>query len=236
MEGPSLQYSPPPNVSKRRPLTRHLLLGGIFLVVVALYFRGEEIWRQAQLVYYQHQCQNHLQAADQAVYEERPDGARRLVDRLQYLSSPAGAAYYFDPDWADFNALLAPPGVAPNPTLYLHQRQTPDGRNRLVAVELLTVRSIGAARALDFSVRVIEPGYLSPPKDLSAGSGLVLGRVIVSSQSALRLFAGQNDPDNPSHFIIEYQEDDSRHRTIDGWLRDDDTVALEPRDTPSTLP
>jgi hypothetical protein len=217
-------------------LARRLLLAGVFLIALALYFRGDDIWRQAQLVYYQHQCQYHVPTSDQVAYEERPDGARLLVDREQYHTSPAGAAYYFDPDWAAFNALLAPPGIAPNATLFLHQRQTPDGRNRLISVELLAVRSIGTARTLDFSVRVIEPGYLSAPKDLSAGAGLVLGRVIVLSHSDLRLFAGRSDPDNPSHFTIEYQEDGSLHRTIDGWLRDDDTVALEPRDAPSTLP
>jgi len=235
MEGKPLQYSPRPTW-RRHPLGRHLLLGGVFLIALALYFRGPEVWRRVQLVYGQQQCLDHSLPADQSVYEERPEAARELVNRLQYRSTPAGAAYFFDEDWAQFNALLAPPGIAPNATLYLHRRQTPDGRSRLVAVELLTVRSIGAARALDFSVRVIEPGFLALPKDLSTGSGLVLGRVIVSANSSLRLFAGQSDPDNPSHFTIEYQEDDARHRTVDGWLRDDDTVALEPRDTPSTLP
>lgn len=236
MEGKPLQYSPRPTGPRHKSHIQRLAWGGVFLIAVALYFRGPDIWRQAQLVYYQQLCLSQTLPAGRIVYEERPADARQLVNQLQYRSSPAGGAYYFDPDWARFNALLAPPGVAPNATLFLHRLRTPDGRSRLVAVELLTVRSIGTARALDFSVHVIEPGYLSSPKDLSAGAGLVLGQVIVSSQSTLRLFAGRNDPDNPSHFVIEYQEDDSRHRTMDGWLRDDDTVALEPRDTPSTWP
>jgi len=236
MEGKPLQYSPRPAWLHRKSAVRRLVIGGLFLIAAAIYFRGPDIWRQAQLVYYQQLCLGQTLAAGRIVYEERPGDARQLVDQLHYRPTPAGGAYYFDADWADFNAVLAPPGIAPNATLYLHQRQTPGGQSRLVAVELLTVRSIGTARALDLSVRVIEPGYLSPPRDLSAGAGLVLGRVIVSAERSLRLYAGQSDPDNPSHFVMEYQEDDGRHRTIDGWLREDDTVILEPRDTPSTLP
>lgn len=236
MEGKPLQYSPRPGWLHRKSPIRRLVWGGMFLIAAALYFRGPDIWRQAQLIYYQRLCLGQTLSVGRIVYEERSGDARQLATQSQYRSTPAGGAYYFDLDWACFNALLAPPGIAPNATLYLHQRRTPGGQSRLVAVELLTVRSIGTARALDFSVRVIEPGYLSPPRDLSAGAGLILGRVIVSAQSALRLYAGQSDPDNTSHFVIEYQENDGRHRTIDGWLREDDTVALEPRDTPSTWP
>lgn len=236
MEGNPLGYWQGRLWSRKRPLKGRLLMGGVLVIAVAVYFRGPELWRQAQLIFYQQRCLNQNLPADRPVYEQRPAAARELVSRYGYRAMSDGGAYYVDANWAGFNALLAPPGIAPNATLYLHQRRTPDGEDRLVAVELLTVRSIGSARALDFLVRVIEPGYLSMPKDLSAGGGLVLGRAIVSAESTLRVFAGQSDPDNPSHFAIEYQEDDTRHRTIDGWLKNDGTVVLEPRDTPSTLP
>jgi hypothetical protein len=44
-----------------------------------------------------------------------------------------------------------------------------------------------------------------------------------------RVFAGQPDPRNASHFTIGY-EVDGKPGTIDGWLLKDLTVVLEPRE------
>jgi hypothetical protein len=44
----------------------------------------------------------------------------------------------------------------------------------------------------------------------------------------LRLYAGQLDPHNPSHFTIDYVLHNQRG-TIDGWLLDDDRLRFEPR-------
>lgn len=48
----------------------------------------------------------------------------------------------------------------------------------------------------------------------------------------LRLYAGQPDAADESHFTIDYQTPDGRG-TIDGWLMHDDTVKLEVRDGPA---
>jgi hypothetical protein len=45
---------------------------------------------------------------------------------------------------------------------------------------------------------------------------------------ATRIYAGQLDPEDASHFTIDYEARGRRH-TIDGWLRDDETVLLEER-------
>jgi len=52
----------------------------------------------------------------------------------------------------------------------------------------------------------------------------------------LRFFSGRIDPADPSHFTIDYdvalvhdpQAIPILHGTIDGWLRDDDSILLEP--------
>jgi hypothetical protein len=41
----------------------------------------------------------------------------------------------------------------------------------------------------------------------------------------LRLFAGQVDPKDPSHFTVQVHIDEKR-QVIEGWLRDDGTVSL----------
>jgi len=54
------------------------------------------------------------------------------------------------------------------------------------------------------------------------------GRVRIDYKDQLRIFAGQPDPTDASHFTIAY-ELDGVPGTIDGWLFDDDSVRLKPR-------
>lgn len=54
------------------------------------------------------------------------------------------------------------------------------------------------------------------------------GTLAYKPAEQLRVFAGQADPQDASHFTIRY-ELDGIAGTIDGWLRADGSVALEPR-------
>ena len=51
----------------------------------------------------------------------------------------------------------------------------------------------------------------------------------------LRLYAGQIDPNDESHFTIDCETPAGRG-TIDGWLLADDTVKVEVRNGPATAP
>jgi hypothetical protein len=51
----------------------------------------------------------------------------------------------------------------------------------------------------------------------------------------LRLYAGQPDPVDSSHFTIPYETTSGRG-TIDGWLQADDTVKMQVRDGPAKQP
>jgi len=55
------------------------------------------------------------------------------------------------------------------------------------------------------------------------------GTVRVRDRDVLRIFSGQPDPADPSHFTIAYERDGAAG-VIDGWLRDDDRIRLIPRD------
>ena len=54
-------------------------------------------------------------------------------------------------------------------------------------------------------------------------------------QGALRVFAGQPDPADPSHFTIDYESDAGRH-TMDGWLQPNDKVTFKIRRTAPAAP
>jgi hypothetical protein len=50
-----------------------------------------------------------------------------------------------------------------------------------------------------------------------------------ATEGPLRLFAGQADANDASHFTIDYVLGDQKG-VIDGWLKDDGSVLLEKRD------
>ena len=54
------------------------------------------------------------------------------------------------------------------------------------------------------------------------------GRIEPHLQNILRIFSGQPDPKDESHFTIDY-ELDGNPDVIDGWLLRDQTVVLQPR-------
>jgi len=56
--------------------------------------------------------------------------------------------------------------------------------------------------------------------------------VVLGMADKVRVFNGQPDPSDASHFTIGY-EVDGQPGTIDGWLTDDGIVKLEVRDGPA---
>jgi hypothetical protein len=49
------------------------------------------------------------------------------------------------------------------------------------------------------------------------------------TEGPLRLFAGQLDPNDASHFTIDYVIGDQKG-VIDGWLKEDGSVLLQKRE------
>jgi hypothetical protein len=56
----------------------------------------------------------------------------------------------------------------------------------------------------------------------------VAGSYYFPAKQSLRVFAGQLDPTDESHFTIRYDAD-GKSDILDGWLMPDDTVKLELR-------
>jgi hypothetical protein len=111
--------------------------------------------------------------------------------------------------------------------LFIHGRSTPGGPERLVGV-MFDATMFLAGDPNPLSIRV----YSSPRPMLQGcgGHGNVGGLGLPSASSEpLRLFAGQPDPVDSSHFTIRYSAG-KRHGVIDAWLRRDDSVALSAHD------
>jgi hypothetical protein len=138
-------------------------------------------------------------------------------------------------DWRTINAELSS-NIASNGTIFLGELRTPDrSRTRLVGIDVL-----GWSTA--------PGGLVTHARTIIAGSAISLPRYGVASQQTIPLplpeptlvmHRPQLDGADPSHFTITFESGKERG-TIDGWLKDDETVVLEPhRDalaTTSTAP
>jgi hypothetical protein len=78
------------------------------------------------------------------------------------------------------------------------------------------------------SLEILQPADHQTTITWTKGTSWENGRVDADLKGVLRVFAGQADPADPSHFTIPYDLDD-QPGVIDGWLRDDEVVLLQPR-------
>ena len=205
-----LAYAPRPPVHRRRAFGRWLAVGFVLFVVATGSTWLPPVWRRGRLLLLQHRCMAYAAPAGQVVADLRS-------------SPPTGVV---PPDWAAFYALLSPPGFRSDGTVFLHERRTPDGRSRLVAVDVVDMPG-DATRAC---CRVIAGGTLArPPRPT-----LDWTTEEAWTTDDLQFRAGVADPADPTHFTFNVI--DAGHPvTYDGWLGDDDAVRLERR-MPSVTP
>jgi hypothetical protein len=125
-------------------------------------------------------------------------------------------------EWAKFYAMLSPPGMFSSGTVFLHERTSPSGNRRLVAVDASL--SMHSTPAILLVPRVIRPGSLlaEPAESIHTSAGYI------SAPPADAVHAGQLDSADASHFTIRVVSN-SREQILDGWLRDDDQVVIERR-------
>ena len=183
---------------------------------------------------------------DMVVYEEEPESAASLI--------AAGGEYTRVKTGGNFNtpvaihvpdrlATLAKQSASPmrlrGATLFLHARTSPAGNRRIVVVQRGPNTLVPAfVPYTDLEIILLEPSWrtgvprgIDPPE---------VPRVLIphdlnAMTRHLRIYAGQPDDDDPSHFTIEYESHGQRG-TIDGWLQDDDTVRMRVRGQPATGP
>lgn len=130
----------------------------------------------------------------------------------------------------------APPSAATflsegNPIVFVHQRETPQRDSRIVAVAMVFAQNELFLYGDEYTpATLVLRSTVSQP--------LPIGRSLRLPARA-RIFAGQPDQSDATHFTIDYELNGQRS-TIDGWLMNDGEVKLEPRGqsivAPATLP
>lgn len=126
-------------------------------------------------------------------------------------------------------------GIEGHALIFVGARQASDGEQRIVVVLRQGSESGGDTCGMPMKALAV-PIQSSPTGGLmmqyrqpanSMAKGIPRGQVF-------RLFYGQQDGSDPSHFTIRY-EWNGVAGTIDGWLRVDDNVELRVRDGPCAV-
>jgi hypothetical protein len=219
---------------RRRRGRRALLVMGLIAVAGSALWWGFGVGRHVTLLRLQQRCMAYRHPSTLAVFEEDPQRAAQLLaadsrySRLHASASPVGISA---PEWNALYESVSPHGVARTATLFVHERRNAGGRTRIVAVVLGRWSMLPEKSLLFVSVRVLRPGTLvSPPALLF--DDMPFEQLPGQQHGSTRIYAGQADPADASHFTIDYDivaPDRVLRVTLDGWLRDDDTVALQLR-------
>ena len=224
---------PPPPAHRARWFRRVATLALAVVAAGACVRWGPAAWRRIQVLHLQRQCMTRHEPYDLVVLEVDAERARALAaGQPAYRSvTQAGSwqpyAYYLPPEWESFYAAHSPSGLLSFGTVFLHERRTPSGRRRLVTVDFSS-REFVHGYNWPVQWRVFEPGSLLRPPRLLASRQTDL-HPAVGPNRLLRAYAGQVDWSDPAHFTVEVEH--ARGTTLfDGWLRDDDTVLIEPRE------
>jgi hypothetical protein len=237
---PPINYAPPPK-GIRYHWVRRLTALALLVALCALAIRyGPRLNRRLDLLRCQRAAMGYSAAADHVVYERDPIEAAALLRASpnywaldwpsddghdtppSHTFNPSGAVVDFVPAWREFYRITSPPGRNTGAVIFLHKLRSPAGHERLVAVDGFL--SIGIA-GLRLNACVFQPGTLfSRPKFVSDAANFSLEEI--GELPARRVYAGQLDPADPSHFTVLYKTADG-NGVIDGWLMDDDNVKFK---------
>jgi hypothetical protein len=237
--GVRLGYSPRPPWHRRRKVRRVTFCLIVVGAMAGVIMQGPRVWRRARILYYQYECSTFSQPPDTVVYEPDPARAALLLHKgLQYWGSESTPQYAIAPDppcLVRLNSLV--PVSCMSGLGFMHELRNHKGDRRLVVIDppydpsaffyrvVPLTRPFGDSPATTNSVNI---GSCYPGK-------LLLNLGSTTPDPGLRTFAGQVDPNDPSHFTFAYESPKGKG-TIDGWLTDQCDIEMRVRDGPATTP
>jgi hypothetical protein len=252
-----LVYAPGDTRKRRRFIKWSIVLALLISLAIIGRRYGPHAWLFARQYYWQRQCMNFDPPADAVVYlmpaaaASAPavappymNGASPEVPQLQgYMYWSNGCSTRAPIDWVRFldatsNKPVANWGLG-SAVAFCHERISSGGHHRLVTVEFTwmegTVASDGVVfLPYGFCAQTYAPAQWNGCPPLTGRtSGLYL--TTDPPDEPKRVFAGQADPADGSHFSIEYEWADGLHGFVDGWLEDDETVKLAIRPGPGDI-
>lgn len=223
-----------PRVSNRRyvflGIWISLALAGV--LIGSHYLRSLPARLKLQWDYFR--CERYVLAPSQVVYDASQSSGSLLFPQFkgqapfkpfpkpQCWLNLEGAQPLYATFWS-----MGPP-LADGPMLFLHQLRSPNGTTRLVMLELeFPGNPVPAAKCHVFDGPTTESTKDARPAHVDTFNEFE--RFVPQ-----KIFAGQLDPADSSHFTIAYETKSGRG-IIDGYLQDDGLVTLDVRDGPAHL-
>jgi len=244
IDAPRLDYAPAPTFLRRRWKRIAGVLILISCTIAVFVFRSDlrAAWQRYSYLQLQRSCLNLSPPADRIAFDET-SSAPALLLATDYLnawrtssSDPPTALWrpdVFKEYWPSIVAIYGPPDKAA--LLFLHERTTPSGERRLIYVMAWLDVLLGTHQQfMTIGIYEIDPATWN--KNPSQ-KNVILTRIegmfgpadpnhidYASPHKPLRIFAGQADAKDHSHFTIEY-EVASQKKILDGYFRDGTTPA-----------
>jgi hypothetical protein len=198
-----LNYAPRPRVAKRIWRWIYGLIFAAAIAVAAVEW-APGLYRYVQFLYWQHRCMVFVQPPNHVVFEQ---AGTQIVHTEQCRS------------------VMELDSTLNGCTIYLHEMHQPDGTRLLIAVSLFP--SVASGRSIELSIypqiSVAEWTIGPRPRELPTPVIVDWGGTAILWAGAngqhCKIYAGQPDANNPSHFTFDYEIDGTRY-TADVWLKD----------------
>lgn len=208
-----LPYAPPPPILRRKSTRRFVLRIVICALLAISALQMPALWQRTQLLRLQSQCMKYSPPPTQVVYE--------------YGRSPDAVTSVSSPQWNAYSSMTHTTNNGKDALLFLHARRSPSGQRRLLAITARPVAGYPLANAA-CTISVVHPATAWRNADLVASNWISDPLWRVGDRRFIRFYAGQADPNDPTHFTLAFETD--RHKgLLDGWLRDDESVLLQVR-------
>jgi hypothetical protein len=225
----NLEYSPRTHTTRRRRLRNVVVVTIVLTIAICAFKWGSTAVRRVKFEYAWHKGSTLCLPADQVVYEDNWAASARLLKLPDYRPP---SRILFDPPWYPHppQGFVPPALYAPEflsnfecasakgsfASVFLHSRVSSRGETAVVGVD-----AGSAALSPEHAVVVGAFRYVRGPLSATV-SGNRFDKLVFFSLHrgvSFRIYAGQCDRINASHFTIRFCVDD-KEGTMDGWLRD----------------
>jgi hypothetical protein len=201
-----LNYAPRPRAAQRFWRWAYRLIFVAAIVVAAIEW-GPGLWRHAQSLYWEQKCLNFLQPPGHVVFGIGQSGlvhTELCVPRIRFEGINQRSTNVYDS------------------TIYLHEMRRSDGTRCLISLTWSPSYPTHKLQLqwLEWSVSLSPVLFRWNVVEVTTGPGILY--------AGWKIFAGQPDANNPSHFTFDYEAQGTRH-TCDAWLNNDGQLLVSPR-------
>jgi hypothetical protein len=209
-----------PILRRQSTLKLATLFSGLVTLVVVIMWLPASI-RYVQREYWGHQCLNYIPNDGEVCHESHLTSEEELwVDQARV------------PDcWTKFYSSVSPYGFRSNGTVFLHERRSRSGHERLVAIDVVVSDPHAMSRGFYFRAKIFDCSSITQGARQMKDMDLATGSSVESytPYHDLRVYSVKADSMDHSHFTI-CLELDGKTKYEEGWLDDDDTIELVLRD------